>query len=62
MSFFDWLEFIETDSLCFVKPIEKSEILSVNLFRDGFVSSFSMILLAELADKTFFIAAIMGTV
>ena len=33
-----------------------------NLFRDGFVSSFTMILLAEIADKTFFIAAIMGTV
>jgi len=29
-------------------------------FRDGLVSSFTMILLAEIADKTFFIAAIMA--
>merc|ERR1739838_84729 len=29
-------------------------------FRDGMVSSFTMILLAEIADKTFFIAAIMA--
>ena len=29
-------------------------------FRDGFISSFSMILLAEIADKTFFIACIMA--
>ena len=45
-----------------LKPFEQSEILSVNLFRDGFVSSFTMIMVAEIADKTFFIAAILGTV
>ena len=33
-----------------------------NVWRDGFVSSFTMILLAEIADKTFFIAAILGWV
>ena len=33
-----------------------------NVWRDGFVSSFTMILLAEIADKTFFIAAILGRV
>ena len=33
-----------------------------NVWRDGFVSSFTMILLAEIADKTFFIAAILGLV
>ena len=33
-----------------------------NVWRDGFVSSFTMILLAEIADKTFFIAAILGGV
>ena len=32
----------------------------VNPFRDGLVSSFTMILFAEIADKTFFIAAIMA--
>lgn len=31
-----------------------------NVWRDGFVSSFTMILLAEIADKTFFIAAILA--
>ena len=35
---------------------------SNNVWRDGFVSSFTMILLAEIADKTFFIAAILGWV
>ena len=51
------------------KPFDEADILTSdetpvadNLFRDGFVSSFTMILLAEIADKTFFIAAIMGTV
>lgn len=33
---------------------------SNNPFRDGLVSSFTMILFAEIADKTFFIAAIMA--
>lgn len=36
-----------------ILPVEGS-------FRDGFVSSFTMILLAEIADKTFFIACIMA--
>jgi len=33
---------------------------TANPFRDGLVSSFTMILFAEIADKTFFIAAIMA--
>ena len=51
------------------QPFDENDMLTSdetpavdNLFRDGFVSSFTMILLAEIADKTFFIAAIMGTV
>ena len=35
-------------------------LASSNPFRDGLVSSFTMILFAEIADKTFFIAAIMA--
>jgi len=50
-----------------LEPFDESDLLTSdetpvvdNLFRDGFVSSFTMILLAEIADKTFFIAAIMA--
>jgi len=50
-----------------LEPFDEADILTSdetpvddNLFRDGFVSSFTMILLAEIADKTFFIAAIMA--
>lgn len=49
-----------------LQPFDESDLNSDetpsddNLFRDGFVSSFTMILLAEIADKTFFIAAIMA--
>lgn len=50
-----------------LEPFDEADILTSdetpvadNFFRDGFVSSFTMILLAEIADKTFFIAAIMA--
>lgn len=39
---------------------DETPVVADNLFRDGFASSFTMILLAEIADKTFFIAAIMA--
>ena len=44
------------------ESLDSKFVDSNNVWRDGFVSSFTMILLAEIADKTFFIAAILGRV
>ena len=44
----------------FLKKKDSMANVEQGSFRDGFISSFSMILLAEIADKTFFIACIMA--
>ena len=61
-------EFFLRLSRSVLDPLEEADLMDINgipsvtpgSFRDGFASSFLMILTAEIADKTFFIACIMA--